>query len=503
MRPSIVLALATVLPLFDVAGAKPTLDWPGYGHDPQHSGVSSVAGRRPLHIRWSTPVDLQPQYNGDLLLIHYGSPLITRRNTVVVTVKVGATDGFRLEGRRGDTGELIWTEPTDYVLPPHNWTPSLGAALPKGKTVVFPGVGGTVIRRTAPDRAKGSLRRFAFYGIDAYEADPSSFAGSVTITTPITADTRGNLFFGFTADAGAPLGLESGIARLSRSGKGTWISAAMAASDAGMQHVPYGAAPALSLDGKRVYAAVASGSGFSTGYLLVLDSKTLAPIAKVRLRDARDPNQLAWLVDDGTASPTVGPDGDAYYGVLSATDNHFRGWMLHFSADLQTTKTPGAFGWDDTASIVPTAAVPSYAGTSSYLLLTKYNDYASAGGTGHNRMAILDPNAQMTDPISGATVMQEVITIAGPTPDGDFPGLPTAVREWCINTAAVDPLTRSAFVNNEDGVLYRWDLTANTLTDHVVLTPGIGEAYTPTLVGPDGTVYAINNATLFAVDEGP
>jgi hypothetical protein len=32
-----------------------------------------------------------------------------------------------------------------------------------------------------------------------------------------------------------------------------------------------------------------------------------------------------------------------------------------------------------------------------------------------------------------------------------------------------------------------------------VLTPGIGEAYTPTLVGPDGTVYAINDATLFAV----
>jgi hypothetical protein len=42
-----------------------------------------------------------------------------------------------------------------------------------------------------------------------------------------------------------------------------------------------------------------------------------------------------------------------------------------------------------------------------------------------------------------------------------------------------------------------------TLADEVVLTPGIGEAYTPTLIGPDGTIYAINNATLFAVDEGP
>jgi len=311
MRLPIAAILATLLTTSVAALAKPTLDWPGYGHDPQHSGISTVAGRRPLHVRWSTPVDLQPQYNGDLLLIHYGSPLITRRNTVVVTVKVGATDGFRLEGHRGDTGELLWTEPTDYILPPHNWTPSLGAALPKGKSLVFPGAGGTVIRRNSPDRTQGSLRRFAFYGIKAYEADPATFADTVTITTPITADTRGNLFFGFTADAGAPLGLASGIARLSRSGKGTWISAAMASGDAGMHHVPYGAAPALSLDGRVVYVSVATGSGFSTGYLLALDSRTLAPIANVRLRDAHDANQLAWLVDDGTASPTVGPDGDA------------------------------------------------------------------------------------------------------------------------------------------------------------------------------------------------
>ena len=40
--------------------------------------------------------------------------------------------------------------------------------------------------------------------------------------------------------------------------------------------------------------------------------------------------------------------------------------------------TAGSFGWDDTASIVPTSMVPSYAGTSAYLLMTKYNNYGGA-----------------------------------------------------------------------------------------------------------------------------
>ena len=92
--------------------------------------------------------------------------------------------------------------------------------------------------------------------------------------------------------------------------------------------------------------------------------------------------------------------------------------------------------------------------------------------------------------------MKEVLTILGPTPDPNFPG---GVTEWCINTAAVDPFTKSILVNSEDGFLYRWDLTTNTLSQKIRLTSGLGESYTPTAVGADGMVYAINNAMLFAV----
>ena len=100
--------------------------------------------------------------------------------------------------------------------------------------------------------------------------------------------------------------------------------------------------------------------------------------------------------------------------------------------------------------------------------------------------------------------MREVLTIAGPTPDPDFTAqYPNAVREWCINTAAVDPSTMSVMVNNEDGNLYRWDLSTNTLSETVKLSAGVGEAYTPTIIGPDGTVYAINYSILNAVGRTP
>ena len=188
---------------------------------------------------------------------------------------------------------------------------------------------------------------------------------------------------------------------------------------------------------------------------------------------------------------------DVYMGVLENPfpSNNDRGWMLHFNGALTQTKLPGAFGWDDTGSIVPANCVPSYTGSSAYLLLTKYNNYIGIGsGNGQNKVAVLDPNTSMTDPITGATVMQEVITVLGPTPYGGG-----GVTEWCINSAAVDPVRKCALVNNEDGKLYRWDFASNSLSEVITLTAGLGEAYTPTLIGPDGVVYAINNATLFAV----
>jgi hypothetical protein len=95
--------------------------------------------------------------------------------------------------------------------------------------------------------------------------------------------------------------------------------------------------------------------------------------------------------------------------------------------------------------------------------------------------------------------MKEVITQLGVTPDPNFPNFPGAVREWCINTAAVDPFTKSVIANSEDGKLYRWDLSTNKLSEVIQLSGGIGEAYTPTVIAGDGTVYGINDAVLSAI----
>jgi len=75
------------------------------------------------------------------------------------------------------------------------------------------------------------------------------------------------------------------------------------------------------------------------------------------------------------------------------------------------------------------------------------------------------------------------------------------VREWCVNTAAVDPFTNSVLVNSEDGNLYRWHLPSNTFTEHITLNPGVAQSYTPTAIGPDGRVYAINNAFIHSIGE--
>jgi hypothetical protein len=480
-----------------------TVPWSGYGHDAQHSGVSATASQPLNRIKWSTAVDTQLQGSTGTLYIHYGTPVITAGNTVLVSQRTSLNNTFQINAFNGKTGAALYTLHTDYTMPPHDWTPSYGTTLALGSRFYYPGDGGTVYYRDSPDSLSGNSGQLAFYGLSAYQANSAAFHNTVMISTPITADRYGNIYFGFVVTGSNPAGLSSGLARISAAGVGTWVSAFTLGGGAGspitISQVPLNCAPAVNSTGTAVYVGVSNG-GNSAGYLVEVNATTLAPIARVRLTDPNTHSD-AIILDDSSAAPTIGPDGDVYYGVFETAccSNHDRGWLMHFNSTLSTQKVTGAFGWDTTASVVSKSLVPSYTGSSSYLLLTKYNNYYSTGGNGHNYVAVTDPNTSMVDPVTGVNVMKVVMEQLGPTQDQNAPA--GAVREWCINSAAIDPGTQSAIVNSEDGVNYRWNLVTNTLSQAIRLTPGVSEAYTPTVIGPDGTVYAINDATLFAIGQ--
>jgi len=483
--------------------AASTGEVPTFAGNAQHTAVFEPPAANLNAIRWSTTIDRRQTFSNT----HYGSPLATAGNTLIVPVKT-ESDGFELRFVDATNGEVRRAIASDYVLPAHNWIPVYQPVL-VSQRVYYAGAGGTLFYVSNPDSRvlwSGRPNRLAFFGADAFERDKAGFTSTVFVNTPLTADRLGNVFFGFRVQGTAPAPLstnQSGFARIAPDGSATYVLAGVAAGDIAITRDTHNSAPALSNDEQTLYVVVKAGTTNTYAYLLGLDARTLQTKFKVFLKDPRN-NRInnASVGDDSTASPMVAPDGDVYFGVLANPNNGSRGFLLRFSGDLMVEKTPGAFGWDSTPAVVPASMAPLYQGGSPYLIFTKYNNYKIADGDGVNRIALLDPNATQVDPHSSANgliEMREVLTVIGPTPDSPTAAFPFAVREWCINTAAVNPATKSIFVPNEDGRIYRWDLATNSLSQGVELTRGFGEPYVPTIIGPDGTVFTLNGGTLFAV----
>jgi len=504
MASSLLISRQILVPFFVLAacsvfaGEKPA--WTQHGGNAQHTAVSQVPMQKLEKILWQSPVDKVPQYSGSSLLTHYMSPLFTNDDTIVMTVKTTATGGFVIEGRKSQNGKLKYSFPTDWTMPPAGWKPVCGTALvPNARNrrqymVAVAAAGGRVIIRESADDAVSKTKTICFFGEANYKANPASYNAGIAINTPLTVDNEGNIYFGFQAIADTPLHLKSGVAKINYNGSVSYTSISAATGGSSNGKVPTNSAPGISNDGKTLYFATNEG----TPYLVGVATSNLSPKYKVRMTDPTSGND-ALILDLGTASPMIAPDNSVFFGILENPfpANHDRGWMLHFSGALNQINITGNFGWDNTASIVPRSAVPSYRGTSPYLIFSKYNDYYGIGGAGHNRIAVLDPFATQTDPVTNATIMKEVITVLAPTHD---PGKPAdAVTEWCINSAAIDPSGKCALVNCEDGKAYRYDFKTNTLSQTVTLTAGLGEAYTPSVIGPDGRGYCINNGILFCI----
>jgi hypothetical protein len=476
-----------------------------FAGNPQHTATYQPPAQNLNVIQWSTTIDLNP---GDFA--HYGAPLVTAANTVITPLKT-ATDGFQVKAIDGNTGSLKYTLTTDYVLPNHDWIPVYNPCVTTGSfgtRLYYAGRGGTMYHIDNPDAvAHGTPVQEVFYTTLAnYQANAAAYNAAIFINTPITADSNGNVFFGFRVQGTAPAPLsttQSGYARIDPNGNASYVLTGAAAANNSINRNSHNSAPALSNDQTTLYV-VAKSSSSGNGYLIALNSTTLATRNKIFLQDPRSGKDAA-VSDDSTASPTVAPDDDVYLGILANPGNGSRGFLLRFSGDLTVEKTPGGFGWDYTPAIVPASMVPSYQGPSSYLIFAKYNNYAGFGdGDGVNRIAILDPNVTQLDghkTANGLVEMREILSITGPSPDPELLSVdfPYAVREWCINTAAVNPATNSVYMPSEDGHIYSWNLATNSLSQGVQLNAGIGQPYVPTIIGPNGVIYTLNGGNLFAL----
>ena len=183
-------------------------------------------------IRWQTSVDLRPQQRSGSLLIHYGSPLITQANTVVVPVKRTDDDAFRVEAFSGSDGRPLWRQTSHYQLPPHDWMPSFSPALCATGKLWLPGDGGTLYVARASTGAAGRASSSRVLRLRRPTVATGAPISTTSSSTRRSLPTRaGNVFFGFQVTGPTPASLQSGIARVADGGPGSWVAAATAAGD--------------------------------------------------------------------------------------------------------------------------------------------------------------------------------------------------------------------------------------------------------------------------------
>lgn len=259
IRNNLIICGAAIASLVSIQRAgRAQAFWGDFAGNAQHTALSTVGSQDLDTILWSTPVDLDPQYTGSVLYIHYGSPVFTQADTVIVPVKTGAQGGFELEALNGATGFVKWTETRDYAVPPHDWFPSYSPAITPGGTLYCAGAGGTVYSVSNLDSASPTApKQTAFYGNNLYNSNMAGYNSAVQICTPLTTDASGDVYFGYRVTGSAPNGMASGIARIAANGTVTYMSASTATGGLAIQ-VPIGCAPALSNNGQTLYVGMSN-----------------------------------------------------------------------------------------------------------------------------------------------------------------------------------------------------------------------------------------------------
>ncbi|HVT18054.1 MAG TPA: hypothetical protein VHQ90_18000 [Thermoanaerobaculia bacterium] len=211
------------------------------------------------------------------------------------------------------------------------------------------------------------------------------------------------------------------------------------------------------------------------------------------------------VIEDGTYSPTIAPDGSIFFGTY-ARYNWAQGHMLKFSASGQFLASY-IFGWDITPAI--------YSHDGTYSVVMKDNHYSGLGSY-CDTDAICPPDRTASDPSNPESFFITQLS-KDLVPEWSFQntnqfschrnpdGTLTCVQdhphgfEWCINAPAVDG-HGVVYGNSEDGSLYTIN-QGGGLRDQLFLNLALGAAYTPLAISTDGKIYTENDGILFVVGQ--
>ena len=209
------------------------------------------------------------------------------------------------------------------------------------------------------------------------------------------------------------------------------------------------------------------------------------------------------VLDDGSSSPIVAPDGSVIFGAYTRY-NWAQGHLMKFSAAGQYQ---GAyeFGWDITPGI--------YTHDGTYSIVTKDNHYGEVGSycgveafCPSDRTAthpnypeeyfITQLNSNMgvewrfknTNTLSCTRDASGNVTCVSDHPNG---------FEWCVNAMAIDR-NGVVYANNEDGNLFAIN-QGGTLKQKLFQQLALGAAYTPASLARDGKIYSQNAGHLFVI----
>jgi hypothetical protein len=211
------------------------------------------------------------------------------------------------------------------------------------------------------------------------------------------------------------------------------------------------------------------------------------------------------ILDDGTATVTVAPDGSLFFGAYTRY-NYAQGHLMHFSSNgnyLGAYK----FGWDVTVGI--------YSHDGTYSVVTKDNHYGGVGSYCNDEtfcpsdrnasdpgypeqyfITQLNPNLgiewsyQNTNTLSCTRQPNGSVTCVSDHPNG---------FEWCVNAFVIDE-KGIVYANSEDGNLFAIK-QGGTLKKKIFQQLALGAAYTPTSMDDHGRVYSQNAGHLFVAGQ--